>query len=107
MSASKRVDSRVITATATHVVLIPMAPTYASASLVTAGLISSIVWKWMNVVLENMLAINMQIVSTHLAATTANVKKAMRAMVITAIVCELSATNFPCVIRIASLKASS
>jgi hypothetical protein len=49
----------------------------------------------MNVVLENMLAINMQTVSTHSAATTANVKKVMKAMDITASVCELSWTNVP------------
>jgi len=38
----------------------------------------------MSVVLENMPVTNMQIVSTRLAATTASVNKAMRAMDITA-----------------------
>jgi hypothetical protein len=94
MSVSKRVALRDITVTAIHVVLILMAPTSVSVSPVIEDLISSTVWKWMNAVLENMRVTNMQIVSTHLAATTASVNKAMREMDIIASVSERSLAYF-------------
>lgn len=89
MSVSKRVVLKDITVTAIHVVLILMAPISVSASPVIADLISSTVWNWMSAVLENMPVTNMQIVSTHLAVTTASVNKDMRVMDMIASVSEL------------------
>lgn len=88
-SVSKRVVLKDITVTAIHGVLILMAPISVSASLVIVDLISSTVWNWMSAVLENMPATNMQIVSTHSAATTASVNKAMRVTDMIASVSEL------------------
>jgi hypothetical protein len=93
MSVSKRVVLRDITVTAIHGVLIPTDPISANASLVFADLISSTVWNWMSVVLGNTPVTNMQIVSTHLVATTASVNKAMRVMDIIASVSELSSLS--------------
>lgn len=94
MSVSKRVALRDITVTAIHVVLILMAPTSVSVFPVIEDLISSTVWKWMSAVLENMPVTNMQIVSTHLAATTASVNKAMRETDIIASVSKYSSPYF-------------
>lgn len=78
-----------------------------SASLVTAGLISSTVWNWMSVVLEITPVTNMQIVSTRLVATTASANKDMRAMDITASVSKLSLSLFSYFERTVVIIASS
>jgi hypothetical protein len=84
-----------------------MAHISVSASLVTAGLISSTVWNWMSVVLENTPVTNMQIVSTRLVATTASANKDMRAMAITASVSKLSLSFFSYFERTVVIIASS
>jgi hypothetical protein len=61
----------------------------------------------MSAVLENTPVTNMQIVSTHLAVTTASVNKAMRVMDIIASVSEILSAYFADFIRRVKLIAST